>query len=543
MIMSSELDAEAKYIVIGSGPAAIAAAKGIVAQGHRVTILDVGTRLDQKHQDAVDRMSAKDPEDWNPEDLATITGNRVATKEAIHSKQVYGSAFTFDQRDSAVDVRWAEQSGFNHSLARGGLSNVWGSAMLPYAQADIADWPIRLTDLEPHYRAVMDFVPCTNGTAALEALLPSYSSQKNSIKLSEQAASMLEDLDRCSRDLKANGILHGPARLAIRASGSDQHRECQYCALCLSGCPFGLIYSSAHTLQELIEAGKITYHADQFIETVNSTDDKATVTGRNLTTGQPFSMQAGRVFIGAGVLPTAKIVLGSLQLFEVPVKLLDSQYFIYPLLRMKGAANVEQERMHTTSQLFVELSDKTISRHLVHLQIYGYSTFLHSELKRTFLKWPLRVRAFRRWFLARLMVAQGFIHSHDSGAVQLVLKKDAASKSHLAATAQPSKHALATVLKVGWKLTKNAFSLRTLPLLPGLQFPKPGSGYHSGGTFPMRENPGQLESDILGRLPAWDRIHIVDSSIFPSIPATSITMSIMANAHRIATQACLLDEP
>jgi hypothetical protein len=28
-------------------------------------------------------------------------------------------------------------------LARGGLSNVWGAAMLPYRDADIADWPIK----------------------------------------------------------------------------------------------------------------------------------------------------------------------------------------------------------------------------------------------------------------------------------------------------------------------------------------------------------------------------------------------------------------
>ena len=540
--MSSELhDPVTKYIVIGSGPAAIAATQGIVAQGHQVTILDVGTRLDPKRQQAVDRMSVQDPEAWNPEDLASITGNRVATKEAIHSKQVYGSAFTFDQRDSAVDVRWAKQTGFNHSLARGGLSNVWGSAMLPYAQADIADWPINLTDLEPHYRAIMDFVPCTNSTAELEALLPSYSSQQNSIKLSEQGSALLNDLDQCGCDLKANGIFHGPARLAIYASGSDRHRECEYCALCLSGCPYGLIYSSAQTLQDLIEAGKVTYFADHFIETVDSTTDTVTVRGRNLSTGRSFSIEAGRVFIGAGVLPSAKIVLASLQRFDVPIKLLDSQYFIYPLLRVKGAANIENERMHTTSQLFMEISDESISRHLVHLQIYGYSTFLHGELMRTFLKWPLRIRTFRRWFLSRLMIAQGFIHSHDSGGVELVLKKDDTGKTHLAATAQPSTHALATVLRVGWMLVKNALRLRTLPLLPGLQFPKPGSGYHSGGTFPMRENPGQLESDILGRLPAWDRIHLVDSSVFPSIPATSITMSIMANAHRIATQACMLD--
>ncbi|MEI8341946.1 MAG: GMC oxidoreductase [Verrucomicrobiota bacterium] len=532
---------EAKYVVVGSGPAAIAAAKGIIAQGHKVTILDVGTRLDTQRQEVVDRMSLETPEAWNPDDVATISGNRVATQEAIHSKKVFGSAFSFDSRDAAVDVRWEKNSGFNHSLARGGLSNVWGSSLLPYCQADIPDWPINLTDLEPHYRAIMDFMPCTNGTADLEAILPSYSSQKNSIELSTQGASLLDDLDRYNRRFKEDGILYGRARLAIRASGGERHRECQYCALCLSGCPYGLIYSSAHTLQDLIDAGEVTYLADHLVEKVDSSDDQVTITGRDLSNGKPFSIRAERLFIGAGVLPSARIVLNSLQLFDVPVTLLDSQYFIYPLLRLKGTDRVENERMHTTSQLFMELSDPSISRHLVHLQIYGYSSFLHSELNRTFLKWLLHINAFRRWFLGRLMIVQGFVHSKDSGTVRLILRKDASGKIHLSATSNSSRHALATVLRVGLKLTKNALKLKALPLLPGLKFPKPGSGYHNGGTFPMRETPGKLETDTLGRLPSWPRVHLVDSSVFPSIPATSITMSVMANAHRIATKACMLD--
>jgi hypothetical protein len=49
----------------------------------------------------------------------------------------------------------------------------------------------------------------------------------------------------------------------------------------------------------------------------------------------------------------------------------------------------------------------------------------------------------------------------------------------------------------------------------------------------MRANPGELETDTLGRLPGWRRIHLVDASVLPDIPATQITFSVMANAHRI----------
>jgi len=53
----------------------------------------------------------------------------------------------------------------------------------------------------------------------------------------------------------------------------------------------------------------------------------------------------------------------------------------------------------------------------------------------------------------------------------------------------------------------------------------------------MRAQPGELETDTLGRLPRWQRIHLVDASVLPDVPATQITFSVMANAHRIGWQA------
>ncbi|MES2924214.1 MAG: GMC oxidoreductase [Verrucomicrobiota bacterium] len=530
-------------VVIGSGPAAIAATMALVHQGHHVTILDVGTRLETDRQEIVDRMSTQEPDSWAKEDLDAIVGERLATKEAVHSKLSYGSSYSFDTRSAAVDVRWGEPAGFNHSLSRGGLSNVWGSSLLPYRHEDITDWPITVDELRPHYQAVMDFVPGTSVRDDLEEILPSYSTRSHHLEPSSQGYALLKDLKQRKLPLRKSGILFGRSRLAIRASGDETHRECARCALCLSGCPYGLIYSSAQTLEDLIQNGSVTYLRDHLVEKIEQVGAEVIVTGRDLAKDISFSHRAKRAFVAGGVLPTAKIVLNSLHAFDKPIRLRDSQYFIYPLLRFALTDGVESERMHTSSQVFMEIDDNRISEHLVHLQIYGYSSFLHHELNRTFLGWPLRLPSFRRQFLGRLLVAQGFIHSRESGSVELTLKKAADGKVFLDATIQHSRKALATTLKVGWKLVKQAFNLRAIPLLPGLQFPNPGSGYHSGGTFPMRRNPQELETDTLGRLPSMDRVHLVDASVLPSIPATSITFSVMANAHRIASLTGQLDLP
>ena len=53
----------------------------------------------------------------------------------------------------------------------------------------------------------------------------------------------------------------------------------------------------------------------------------------------------------------------------------------------------------------------------------------------------------------------------------------------------------------------------------------------------MRNTPGAGDSDLLGRPLGASRIHVVDASVLPSIPATTITFGVMANAHRIGQEA------
>jgi choline dehydrogenase-like flavoprotein len=52
----------------------------------------------------------------------------------------------------------------------------------------------------------------------------------------------------------------------------------------------------------------------------------------------------------------------------------------------------------------------------------------------------------------------------------------------------------------------------------------------------MRREPGKFETDVLGRPAGFNRVHVVDSTVLPTIPATTITFTVMANARRIASR-------
>jgi choline dehydrogenase-like flavoprotein len=98
-----------------------------------------------------------------------------------------------------------------------------------------------------------------------------------------------------------------------------------------------------------------------------------------------------------------------------------------------------------------------------------------------------------------------------------------------------------TVRRVGARLWRLAGALRASPIPFLARLGLPGQSYHSGGTVPMRRDPGAGQSDLLGRPTGLARVHLVDASVFPTIPATNITLTLMANAHRIATASAALD--
>ena len=78
--------------------------------------------------------------------------------------------------------------------------------------------------------------------------------------------------------------------------------------------------------------------------------------------------------------------------------------------------------------------------------------------------------------------------------------------------------------------------LRAVPIPPLIQMASPGRGFHSGGAFPMKESPGRLESDVWGRPTGLERVHAVDATTLTTVPATTITLPVMANAHRIGAE-------
>lgn len=496
-------------------------------------MLDVGVELEDERSRELKLLTNIDPGTWNrsPEARFLRAGIRADSK-GIPLKPAYGSDFPYRTIPGATALA-CEGVHTQPSLARGGFSNVWGSAMLPYRQQDLEKWPITEKDLAPHYRAVLESVPLAGREDGLADLFPLYASPAP-MPVSAQARALLDRLERNRAALAGQNIFAGASRLAVRNQPS---LPCRACGLCMYGCPAGLIYSSAHSLDDLISNPAFSYSPGLHVSHVEERNGAAYARGFETRTGDKFEYGAARVFLACGAVGTTTILLRSLDVYSQPVTMLDSQYFLQPALTLNGARSVTKENLHTLAQAFLEVMDSAVSRFTVHFQIYTYNELYSQAIAST--AGPLHRFVPKDMLLGRLALLQGYLHSDESPGMSCELERSAPGDTlHVRGNANPG--TAAKMRKATNKLLQSSMSTGLIPLTPLLRPGQPGRGFHSGGSFPMSDRPTGFQSDTLGRPAGFLRIHAVDSTVFSSIPATTITFTAMANAHRIGMLAAEL---
>ena len=530
----------AEYCVVGSGPAAVACAHALLSSGARVRMLDAGLRLEPDRRPLIDRLAHTPMEQWAESDLEEFRADVNPEVGGVPLKLVYGSDFAYRLAGETLGVSY-QNAGLRPSFAAGGLTNVWGAAMMPYADGDMLDWPFPRDSLSAHYKAVLDLTGLAGEEDDLAEHFPLFTENVTRLELSGQCRQLLASMTKHRNTLQRAGISFGRSRLAVRGNRTTAGDGCVYCRLCLSGCPWDLIYTAAHTVAQLQRNPMFTYNPNVVVTRAHEVDERVEISGQRLGTSEPLTWNADRVFVAAGVIPTTKIILQSLGAYEQTVYLKDSQYFLVPMLarRTRGAGT---ERSFGLAQLFLELLDPTGRQRSAHVQLYSNSDIISAAVAKAFGPFRSPLGALVRSLQERALVAQGFLHSDYSSRISVRLRRsESGGSASLELKGETNNDAAAAVRGVVRKLLRHAPGIGAVPLLPMLTIAEPGRSFHSGGSFPMRANPVGLETDVLGRVPRWRRIHAVDATVFPSIPATTITLSSMANAHRIGLTASRLD--
>lgn len=488
-------------VVVGSGPSGVAAASALLDAGRRVLMLDVGRTREN-----------------SPERLEEHGADPAR-------KLVFGSAYPYeDDREAGLVQRGTRAL---VSGGKGGLSAVWGASVLPFPEDELGDWPVSAADLRPHYAKAAALLGISGAPDDLAARFPFHTAPAAPLRLSGQAQGLLNTWVENAATLHERGFLFGRARHAVKSAA------CEYDGTCLRGCGRGAIWNAAEAVEALKKRAGFEYRggvrALGLEERGESVRLHVAPAGASRTT-----VDAPRAFLACGPLATARLVCASFGAPAGGLTMLSQPYFVLPLLLDRGAGSEGKD--HTLAQLYLEVADPAVSRRLAHLQIYGRNEVIDERLSSAAF-WTGPFAGFvRDHFGPRLMAIQGYLHS-DEGSPVTVTASGKGEDLTLTLKAGDAAGVRSAVRRVRAKLSAQAAELgfRVLPV--GGKIGLPGEGNHVGGLFPMRSASTSHSTDRVGRLHGHDRVHIVDSSVLPSLPATTFTYAVMANASRIATEA------
>jgi ferredoxin len=523
-------------LIIGSGAAAAGAALALSRrESLEITVIDIGLQLESDREKLVEALASSSPDEWDEQAIELISKQPVASRNSrIPEKRVFGSDYPF--RNVGQLAGLTTPNGATASLissAYGGFSNVWGSQIMPFTSAAFESWPVNAATMRRHYEAILRQIPFAGEEDDLAARFPLLRPPVPLPSMSPRSLSVINAYEKHRSRLNDRGITIGKARLAFDA------RKCIRCGMCLTGCPYGLIYSTAQTFDALRRASRVTFNGGLLALKVIEEANRVVVITKEIATGQIRPFEADRVFVACGAIGTTRLVANSLGLFDADLPMLESRQFVLPLLSLHATEDPRNKRDFTLNQFNMIIAPDGGPVDISTLHFYTFNPAFIDGLPSIFrarsVEW-LQVQLLRR-----LTVAFGYLPSWNSSRLRIHIgaqrKEPDLPDFHISSEAPPSGQSqmLRAVLV---RLVQSARVLDLYPVIPMFRLSASGKSYHWGGSFPhMTDRPVIFSSDRFGRVGSWERIHLVDASVFPTVPAMTFGLTVMANAHRIASES------
>lgn len=512
-------------ILVGSGPGAAGAALRLAGQG-TVLVLDVGHRPERMgealdaDQFALKREGRADP--------GLLLGKDFESLHNLHrdylSPKLKPPLLRFITRD------WQKLSpllgdGFDPVLshARGGLANAWGAGAYRFTARELRRFPITLADLEPWYKAVEAHIGVCGGEDGLSSWLGGSDGLLPAPDPGRIGQRILAKSSRYRDWLKGRGLTIGRPRMALltrehrgrpayRGDGMEFFRPC-----------LESIYNPSFTFDELERSGAIEMRSGHLVERFRELPDgHVEVSGRDLGSGACFAVRARRLVLAAGAVNSARIVLAS-QSADVTLPLRDNPISYVPMVDLGALGSAPDAR--TLPLQCNLLYDGPLWEEPVQASLYGVSAPLWNDLAFTF---PLAARgtmAAVRHVLPALLIVQLFYPDCGSPRGSLRLTPDGSLRATYRGPARGriERHLLRSFLRLG-----------CLGHSILCQYPIPGNSFHYAGTLPMSAKPEPFECGVEGSLGGRGHVYLADASGFPELPSKNLTLTIMANAMRVA---------
>lgn len=511
------------FVVVGSGPAGVAAARRLEGKG--TCIVDIGMTPEQvfPHASLSEGLASGDIESMLGPHWEMLTNlvelGRVHAKLRAPGARYVASGQAFRVHDASGESCLCGAG----SHAAGGMSNAWGAQLFRYNDADLAeagDWPINADALETYYADIEthigiageiddmhDFLgetacmlPPTPIVPAADYLLARYRMRRNHTKLRL-----------------------GRSRLAILTQPYRSYPEYGFNETEFFSTEQPGLYTARRTLDELRAGGRLTYLGGHELVAYREYLEFVEIDLRQCDSSSVRTIRTKHLLLGCGTLQTARLVLLNKQAVGRSLPFIDHPPTLVPLFIPRTFGTPLPVRSFPVQ--LVATIDVHGQRDMI--SFYYPGALLWSDLLADM---PLPMDAALKLLpnlLGGMLVAQIWETSRPAPENRLSLTTEGSIRIDYPNRSLYARlNSLLTVLRL-----LGAYSLPRLAIMA-----PPGWGFHYAACLPMRHRPNSFETHVDGRL--WDsqRVRAIDGSVLPSLPAKNHSLTLMANAARVADE-------
>jgi hypothetical protein len=525
--MNAAANVDFDVMIVGSGPAGVSAAFPLLEAGLRVLMVDGGhgATLAPPAGQLLD-LRCHDADQWRW--MAGRDFHSLRQAEAVSPKlRVPTHATVFEGFLEANRIT-ADDFLATGSLAPGGLSNVWGCGVACLDDDELAAFPFAPTELRASYATVAQRMGVSGGRDDdLSGFFGLDAWSQPAVPIDELQGGLLARYSDHRNAMHRNGFCLGRARVAVITEPVADRKACDRSGTCLWGCSRRALYSATEDLRLLGRYPGFNYRSGFLVERVRNDGSAVVAEGRD-SNGHCMA-RARRLLLAAGTLASTRLALEAIN-HRAPVSMQScpTAAFMLWLPRHLGRAHGAAFGLGQLA-FALDLGEGTtgfgslfsttgipvteFARQMPFGKRYGI------DLLEPLLTSCVVGNVFLPGALTDVTLG---LDAHDGLAVRGKYRQEVDSLMR-----QAQRRLRASFRRLGAVMIPTSFKVG-----------RPGSDIHYAASLPMRAHPRPGETghngELVGASVGAMGIHVVDGASLSNLTAKSHTLTIMANADRIA---------
>ncbi|RLD41474.1 MAG: hypothetical protein DRI86_13300 [Bacteroidetes bacterium] len=526
------------YLVVGSGSSGAISARSLLENNSKVLMLDVGNK-DEKYSNLVPNTDFENIRRTVQSQGRFFLGDEF---EAIPETDIKIGAQLSPARKAMIkDVEKLIpfiSDNFNpmESLGLGGLGAGWGLGSYVYSREELLKAGLPYTEMMNSYQQVADYIGISGENDDVKKyVLGDLQNIQPALKIDNSIDKMFQKYNKSRGYFNKNRMYFGAASMAILTKDKGDRKATSYSDMDFYTDNEKSAYRPQFTIEELSKNENFRYTSGQLVVSFTEKENFVEVSSIDLKDELKRTFRARKLILASGNLGTARIVMRSFPKIK-KLPLLSNPYSYLPGINISMLGRKLNAEKSSMAQAMMIYDPNGNNDDFVSLAFYTYQSLM---LFRLIKESPLNFADNRILFqyLQSSFVIAGIHHpDYANENKYLELKHDEKSISNdvLIANYALSENEKEKIIDRE-KILKKA--IRKLGVIPIKSINTgAGSSIHYGGSIPFNDTEKLGNQNKDGRLYGTKNVFIADSSGFNFLPAKGVTLSIMANAHRICTK-------